>query len=377
MALDIAMWKHQRLYELMTADKRFHPIIVISPCMHRESPEKDAERLRQFFNKYHTPYIDYKADQKPFDIRGELDPDIIFYTQPYEYLLCPEHDCKAFYDRLVCYVPYGFNIFKRWAYNLHFCNLAWRLYYPTQENREIAKLRMSNKGRNIRIVGNANADYFMKECHTDTWKQLADGRHRKRIIWAPHFTITNDSTTIPPRSNFLWMADIMLRIAEEYKEQLQIAFKPHPNLLTKLYEHKDWGKERADAYYHMWKEMPNTQFEAGEYIDLFMTSDAMIHDSATFTAEYHYSHKPTMFVSKHIDSIKKDLSQLGKQALNLHYIGCSETDIRHFIDDVVIKGNDPMFPLRKQFYTDYLLPPEGKSVAQNILDDIIQSLSNV
>ena len=62
---------------------------------------------------------------------------------------------------------------------------------------------------------------------------------------------------------------------------------------------------------------------------------------------------------------------------NLHYIGCSETDIRHFIDDVVIEGNDPMFPLREQFYTDYLLPPEGKSVAQNILDDIIPSLSNV
>ena len=374
MALDVAMWKYQGIYELMAADRRFRPYIVISPSPLRESPEKDAERLRQYFQQHHTPYIDYKSGEKPFDIRGKLDPDIIFYTQPYEYLLCPEHDCKAFYDRLVCYIPYGFNTFKGWAYNLHFCNLAWRLYYPTQENLEIARHKMFNKGRNIRMVGNANADRFLLPPKSQPWRTINDQKKRKRVIWAPHFTIDNTHNTIPRRSNFLWMADLMLHIAHEYGDQLQIAFKPHPALLTQLYDHKDWGRERADAYYHKWETMENTQLETGEYIDLFMTSDAMIHDCATFTAEYHYSHNPTMFVTKDIDSIKKELSPLGIRALNLHYIGSSETDIRRFINEVVIEGNDPMSPQRELFYRDSLLPPRGKQVAQNVYDDIIESL---
>jgi hypothetical protein len=120
--------------------------------------------------------------------------------------------------------------------------------------------------------------------------------------------------------------------------------------------------------------MPNTQLETGDYIDLFMTSDAMIHDCATFTAEYHYSHQPTMFVTKDISTVKKDLSQLGIRALDLHYIGGSEADIRRFIDDVVFGGNDPLRPLRDQFYNDCLLPPGGKGVAQNIFDDIVEGL---
>jgi hypothetical protein len=37
-------------------------------------------------------------------------------------------------------------------------------------------------------------------------------------------------------------------------------------------------------------------------------------------------------------------------------------------------GNDTMRPQREQFFNDYLLPPGGKSVAQNVVDDIVQEL---
>ena len=52
-----------------------------------------------------------------------------------------------------------------------------------------------------------------------------------------------------------------------------------------------------------------------------------------------------------------------------------EADIRRFIDDVVLAGNDPMQPQSEQFFRDYLLPPNGKSVAQNVVDDIVESLN--
>jgi CDP-glycerol glycerophosphotransferase (TagB/SpsB family) len=120
--------------------------------------------------------------------------------------------------------------------------------------------------------------------------------------------------------------------------------------------------------------MENTQLEEGEYIDLFMTSDAMIHDSGSFAVEYLYCQRPVMFVSKDMQPILDTQSEFGVEVYKQAYIGSTEQDIRRFVDDVVLGGNDPMLQQRRQFFNDYLLPPGGKSVAQNIVDDIVRSL---
>ena len=369
-AIDVALWRYQHLYELMAVDSRFQPTIVLSPCPGRKQREKDAAGLRRFFDDKGVSYIDYQDGGQPYDVKGILNPDIVFYPQPYEHLLCPEHDCRHFYDRLVCYASYYFPIGVQWAYNLHFSNLAWRIYYSLPYQIDLAKKKAFNHGHNARMVGYANADDFLEGQHSDAWKQIADGKPRKRLIWAPHFSICSP----PYRSNFLWMADLMVDIAKTYKDQLQIAFKPHPALLTQLYGHEQWGKERTDAYYHLWETMENTQLETGKYIDLFMTSDAMVHDSASFVAEYHYSQNPVMFVARDLAPLMADVSTVGKAAYDAQYLGETEADVRHFIDHVVLAGDDPLKPKREAFFHDSLLPPNNKSVAQNILDDIIESL---
>lgn len=374
MAIDVALWRYQHVYEMMAADNRFNVSIVLTPCIVRNY-ERDLESLRNYFEERGIPYIDYRSEVGPIDIRSRLNPDVMFYTQPYEYLLIPEYDCRRFFDRLVCYMPYAFWTFATFAYNLHFCNRAWRLYYPLESYRQSAVNQASNHGRNVRVVGYANADDYLKNEHTDVWKPMADGQQRKRIIWAPHFTIQHIEGSIPARSNFLWMAQLMVDIAQTYSDRLQIAFKPHPSLMTQLYSHPDWGKERTDQYYELWQQMPNTQLETGQYADLFMTSDAMIHDSGSFAVEYHYSQNPVMFMSKDMEDTLSTQSDFGKQAYAMHYIGANEQDIRRFIDDVVLGGNDPMRPQREHFFKEYLLPPGGKSVAQNVIDDIVKSLN--
>ena len=82
-----------------------------------------------------------------------------------------------------------------------------------------------------------------------------------------------------------------------------------------------------------------------------------------------------MFVSKDFDALLSTHTDFGKQAYTLHYLAQDEKDIRRFIDDVVVGGNDPMQPQREQFFNDYLLPPGGSSVAQNMLNDIVESLN--
>ena len=79
MAIDVALWRYQHLYELMASDQRFLPTIVLTPCVGREQ-EKDLASLRQYFDQRGVAYVDYRKEQGPYDIREKLDPDIIFYT---------------------------------------------------------------------------------------------------------------------------------------------------------------------------------------------------------------------------------------------------------------------------------------------------------
>jgi CDP-glycerol glycerophosphotransferase (TagB/SpsB family) len=159
----------------------------------------------------------------------------------------------------------------------------------------------------------------------------------------------------------------MINLANKYKDNIQIAFKPHPLLLTKLY--KVWGKKKTDDYYAQWVNGENTQLVLGDYVSLFMLSDALVHDCSSFTVEYHYTRKPVMYLTKdehHADG----LNDFGKMAFDLHYKGSCEEDIEAFINDV-IEGRDEMKEKRKKFYNDYLLPPNGNSASENIIKAIL------
>lgn len=376
MAMNVAMWRYQRLWELMNADERFNVAIVLSPCIDydRQQSVSELKKLRAYFDERNMPYVDYdlEHDAAPVDIRKEINPLLMFYPQPYENLLAPEHDCTAFYDRLICYYPYAFWTSKgKWSYDFHFHNLAWRLYYSTSLHLKEAQHTASNKGSNVRVVGYSNADDYLCNEFADVWKPCQT--NVKRIVWAPHYSIV-EKYGLVPRSNFLWMAKYMVELATENHDKLQIAFKPHPRLINELYKHPDWGKEKADAYYKSWQDMPNTQLETGGFIDLFMTSDAIIHDSGSFAVEYHYSRKPAMFVSRDMTRLLETQSEFGKLAYAMHYIGESCDDIKNFINDVVLDGKDSLKAEREKFYSDYLLPPGGRCVAQNTINDLVESL---
>lgn len=81
-----------------------------------------------------------------------------------------------------------------------------------------------------------------------------------------------------------------------------------------------------------------------------------------------------MYVTKDLDEYKKMLNDFGKMAIDIHYIGKTEDDILSFVKNQILKGIDPLRNDRLNFYKKYLLPPNGKSVAQNTYNNIIKSL---
>lgn len=372
-AMSLPMWRYQHLYECLKKLPRFKVYVIVQPAVNYSTSqqEKDVKDLISYFESRGINYIlGQDSNGKSFDLRTIINPDIIFYPQPYHGNYPLELAYNSFKDKLICYYPYAFwTAGEEWSYNLTFHNIAWKLFYSTRLHKEDAVKLSFRKGNNVEVVGYPNADSFLKGNYDNTWCKQSVAK--KRVIWAPHYTI---SPSLLYQSNFLWMAEVMLSIAKSYSDKIQFAFKPHPRLFTELCGHPDWGEDRARQYYQEWQDMENTQVETGEFVDLFMTSDAMIHDCASFTVEYHYSGNPVMYVAQNFDEQLAEKNDFGKIAMSLHYIGKTKQDIIDFIENVVLAGNDPLKPLRQQFHEDYLISPHGKTVAENTMDVLLREL---
>lgn len=376
-AMNVAMWRYQGVYELLSQDDRFncHIVFTVPNSFSDEQKAADLQQMRDYFGAKGIRYVDFDLSQPDgTDVKRLIDPDILFYPQPYEWTFPYNHDFNGFTHKLLCYMTYSINVVKGdyWIYDLKFHNLAWKIYCPTLIEKESAKRIARNHARNWVVSGYSNLDeYCSKDC-VDVWK-IKD-RKVKRLIWAPHFTIFQDGTWLAGRSNFLMMSELMLKIAEMYSDRLQIAFKPHPRLKSELYKHPDWEKDRTDRYYQRWAEGKNTQLETGGFVDLFKSSDAMIHDSGSFTAEYLYVNKPVAFVTTDFEKLLKEHNDFGQSALNQHYVVKNQEGVLTFVNDVVIEGKDVKLQSRTAFFNTVLKPNVTGSTSEFIVDDFKKSL---
>lgn len=369
-ATNLAMWRYQRLYELLATDARFHLTIVIADfeTYNAESSRQQTDELADFFRRRGMHFV--RISELPRkDVVKALHPDLLFYVQPYR--MFGRNACFSYFRRrLIAYYPYGLqNARLVRGYNMKFHNVAWRVYYPTPIHLQTARELSAINASNAVVVGEPHADDFLAPVAHDPWK-TRDGR--LRIIWAPHFRITPNKRFYRP--SFLWTSKLMLDVAQRYADRISIAFKPHPRLFTELCNHPDWGEARARAYYDAWRTMPNTQVEDGEFIDLFKTSDALIHDCGSFTAEYLYTRRPCLFLTRDEKSVRSGLCSFGNRCMDNHYIASTPEEVLQFIEDVLLAGNDKKAEERQRFFDEFLLPPNGNTTAHNTYADLVGSL---
>ena len=374
----LSQWKYQPLYELMKKTPRFNPIILVAPMRHHEQSPDYFELKRKLFAD-NIEFIDFVSlSETDKNIRKSLNPDVLFYTQPYYHIYDKRVDSHSFKNKLICYSDYGFIIGNyEWEYDSEFLNRAWIVFSSSSFYKRQSSLYAINKGRNAQVVGYLNADRYAQyeanpslSKNRNSWKPQE--KLKKRIVWTPHFSITQD--TVLHQGNFLQMADDMLLIAKKYADQVQFSFKPHPSLYSLLVRHPQWGKERTDAYYEQWAKGENTQLDNGEFIDLFVTSDAIINDSGSFIAEYIYSKNPALNCFANMEETIQRLNNLMKMALKCQYIGSSVEEIERFINDVVLDGHDILYEKREAFYEKYLKTPSGESVTMNIYNSILSAI---
>lgn len=366
----ISKWKADSLLRLMLVHPRLTPIVWHIPPQRKGKNEarhmQERQQCRDYFAAAGVKFVTYDSLG---DFPMDETPDLVFPNEPYNAILL--NKCHSgLLKRFLCFIPYGYTCsFSEKSRNLIITNAALEFYVENEDSREQCKKLMDNRAVNVAATGHPMADSFLfpEGERPQAWKEC--GEHMKKVIWAPHWSITKDTVWLF-YGTFLHTAEILLEMAEKYRGQIQFAFKPHPNLYDTLCRHPQWGKEKTDAFYARWREMPNTQFENGAYVDLFMQSDAMIHDCGSFIQEYLFADKPCMYL-KYPDN-HPEYSAMAADCLNAYQMGITREEIEAFLQ-VVLRGEDPKAEIRRELRKKYLIPPNGKSAAQNIIDRLLSA----
>jgi len=370
-ALHPGIWKVDTLYKKMIDHPYFEPIILVCPI-----GSGDKGEILKYMNLCENMFVDKgykvvlaynKKNNTYLNVKKELKPDIIFYTNPYQGRIHKNYFITNYPDILTCYVPYSSMIVNsEMQFNKPLTNLLWRFFVDNRFSQDMTRRYSKDAGKNVVVSGFPSLDVLLDKSYQP--KKVWKNDQKIKIIWAPHHTI--EGTESINFATFLQFSDFMVELTKKYQEYIQVAFKPHPLLYVKLC--KIWGNDKTEEYYTKWEEMSNTQLETGDYIDLFLTSDAMIFDSCSFLNEYLYTKKPSAFITN--DIVQQQLNDYGLDAFNCHQHVRTEEDITNFIESLKNNNPDPLSAEKDSYYKKYISMFEEESASERILSEIINSI---
>jgi CDP-Glycerol:Poly(glycerophosphate) glycerophosphotransferase len=345
-------WKLEPLLRRMEGDTAFGTAVVVTPML---SLDEAARRIEQEGTRAY--FEDREGDSPVLTTPEELDafdPDIVFLTNPHQ-LSHPAFYNGLFERKLCCYAPYTHGVDQyggnQAQYNQLFHNAMWCIFAPHDVAERLFQSVAIRHGKNVVVTGYPACEPLLDPASTGTGAWKAQDREKLKIIWAPHHTIDMPQL---PYANFLRYADQFTAMAERCCDDVQWAFKPHPLLKSKLYKHPDWGRQRTDDFYEYWKSADHCQLEEGGYVDLFRQSDAMIHDSGSFLAEYLYLNKPVMFMQG-VDNIRDFFNDFGVDAFEACKHARCFAQVEDFVSDLC-GGQMPEGPERAAFFRKNIEP---------------------
>lgn len=353
---NVDTWKADSVYWALEENEKFIPHIVICPLISK-GDEFLNQQFQQCLNlvkrKKYRYIIGFAGDAentvKPIKIKPF---DIVFFLNP-NALTIPQYTLLRNRKSLNCYIPYSFNIDNliEYEYNNKVLNMMFKVFALTDYHQQQYFQYSECKGLNTYVAGFPQLDSYIHVAQSNPWKTPTS--HRKKIVWGPHWTIPGLQETGLDWACFLYYADFVLLLADKYKNEIEFALKPHPFLFNLLEKEENWGKEKVEAYLHNWETKENCQIAHGDYIDLFKHSDALIHDSGSFTVEYLCLKKPVAYTINNKNYLNR-FNQIGISAINLHYKIESAADFEKFIINVM-NGTDPMESNRKTFNGEVLM----------------------
>lgn len=358
------------IFDEMLKSDIFDPYFIVNPDVYRSKDNFDynykrtkqelikkygKERVLDGYDYENEKFIDYThlfdmaTSNNPYDIMAHK----YFKVSYWGAKKIPMFYISYFYMGR-CYVT--INNFK-----IEESNYLWKFFAENNGVLDIAKEYQILKGKNIIVTGYPKMDKL------NDIKISKNTDDKKLVIIAPHHTIDDSDTSV---GSFLEYYDIIKELPRKYS-RIIFVFRPHPMLIENL-NTKYWGKEKTKNYIKELTSNENVIYSTeGDYLELFAKSDALIHDCGSFSAEYFYTGKPCAYMFK--KNLKPDLiwTDFGRKCINLHYPIKKSQDLYTFIDNVVLKGEDPLQKKREDFASK-----EIKINYPHSTDKIMEELSN-
>ncbi|MEI4233692.1 CDP-glycerol glycerophosphotransferase family protein [Roseovarius sp. D22-M7] len=372
-----ASWKVGPVLSRMLEDEDFQTIAVICPVVAGQLShvaDQTAEAVRRYLDMQGFAYVDLTGVDES-DAKAELDrldPHLVVFTNPHR--LVPEalHD-DLFRQRLSCYVPYSHEVMQygddQEQHNQESHNAFWRIFVPHDASRRCYAEARIRGDAGVSVTGFPACEPLMEPAtarEPSPWQP--QDRAKARVVYAPHWLWRPDikMATIDT------FGDAMMRIADDYREDIQWALRPHPMLRPKLMEDPAWGPARTQAFFDFWEHSEFSQIHEDDYVPLFRTSDALIHDSGSFLAEYLYLRKPVMYLMTE-ETGDKYFNSFGRAAITACEVGRSADEIRRFLDDLLAGQSAPVG--HSAFFRQEIAPHLETPPSQKICDEIKRAVT--
>ncbi|MBR1921541.1 MAG: hypothetical protein IJ829_06015, partial [Kiritimatiellae bacterium] len=348
---DASMFSGESVFLEMRGDARFDCFVAVAPRTSRGEEFLRATQektLASLSAKYGDAVRAlYDPDAKT---AAALDADLVFSTIVYEDQSLPQYTTEALSARAlvaVLYYGYGglFDSNEKKTSFLPNIVLAWRYFVSNEASRAMFTARNPLLAAATVVSGYCKMDRLAGELDAAAGR----ARRRKKVLVCPHHTIDRSADALLALSTFPANADALLRLPSRFPE-VDFVFRPHPLLFVRLASPKWWGPEKVAAYCRAMESQPNVEFQrGGDYFSTFAESDALIHDCASFLAEYFYTGRPQCYMLAGTETIDRHFLPFARRLVDHAYKAFSEEDIVAFVRDVVLGGDDPLAADRARF----------------------------
>lgn len=342
-----AMWCGDRLYNYFLQDERFEPTVFI--CLDPRSKDYDTvvRDFRHGIDQFQSRGINvFGVEDWEADVPTQ---DVLIFLRPYlEYLPKKFQLSELTAETLSTYIPYGMDCSTWDTSDLPLLRCAWQVFFDTQyaveRHQQSSPLGMPQ----AKFSGCPKTDVFLDENETFHYDWKMTRPDAKKIIYAPHWSIEGGIRW----ATFQWNYQFMYEYAASHPE-ISWVMKPHPHLLESAVLFGLFPSvEEFEKYLDKWNALPNAKVETGAYYqEIFATSDGMILDSSSFIAEYQYTHKPLIFLTRDTNKFNDLAVELMK---NIYCVdGKDLQGIADLMQKIFIDGNDELFDRRREFFDKY------------------------
>lgn len=369
-----AVWESlHSVYDALKADDSFNVYIVAIPnkkelpqlCFSHEVYESEGAE------KYWSGYgcingYDYET-KKWFDLK-KLEPDYVFFQQPYNITRCEEYKSwnVAKYAK-ICYLNYFAPVSFGTLYDE--CAPADFLrdvsFYFTQNKRDHEFIldrykRIGFQDTKCIMTGYPRYDKLDEiKSHCDIW---SDKEHKKfRLIWTPRWT-TNEGNC-----HFFEFKDRLIEFCKEH--DIELVFRPHPQAFKEWASTGEFPLEDQNKLRSLFDSDDRLHLdESSYYLNLFYSSDCLLSDLSSIMYDYFLTKKPIIYS---MGNDKNDIAELLQDGL---YKVKNWDETQKVLMDL-ISGNDSLVDTRKKVIDKvYYINKNG---AGNEIAGILKSVNKV